>query len=138
MSEGKSGSLFRFFPLLQLFGRLALIYALFLVSDVGLVEILNSALAHLLAIMGNAELCGPVSYRLGSLLHIGKIVVIHLTDVLVNIDDSARLAEVMVTLAEDRASRFFEALVGGGQPFRRFQLLDHQRLHVQNVRIETL
>lgn len=136
VSKCEPGSLLRRLPLTKMFGCLRFICALFLVGNVSLVEILNGALSHLLAVMGYTELGGPVSYLLDSLLHRCKVIVVHLAHVLVNVDDLARFIEVVVTLAEDRPSCFLEALVGGGKLLGCLELLNHQDLHVKHIRIE--
>ena len=104
----------RLLELLELFKvcrRLARIHSLLFIVAVGPVEVGQSFVSDLLTIVADAELVRPSADRVHRLIKLLNELLVHRSDLAVNIDDAARLIEVVVILPKDRSSCLFEGLI---------------------------
>ena len=103
--------LLELFELFKISGRLARIHSLLFIIAVGLVEVSQSFVSDLLTIVADAELVRPSADRVHRLIQLLNKLLVHRSDLAVDVDDAARLVEVVMILSKDRSSCLFEGLI---------------------------
>ena len=75
-------------------------FSLFIVT-VGALEVEEGLVSNLLSVIANTELCGPGANLAHSLFEFLNVAHVHLGDLAMDINDSARFIEVMMGLSKD-------------------------------------